>query len=107
MRADPKIVTPGPTCERVSNESTNSAMMRKMRHGSSLMKVILVLSFMSAQDKDPNPQPQASKVVRSISNWHARWFQTKLGPVNGLRGRLSLTLKSKTCWKTNRAHTVL
>src|ERR1044071_255597 len=33
------MVTAGPTCERISNESTNSAMIRKIRHGSSLMKV--------------------------------------------------------------------
>src|SRR5438874_1786732 len=39
------MVTPGPTWESVSNESTNSAMIRKIRHGSSLMNVILVLSF--------------------------------------------------------------
>ena len=29
VRAEPKMVTDGPTCERISKESTNSAMMRK------------------------------------------------------------------------------
>src|SRR5260221_14469795 len=38
MRAEPKTVTAGPTLDMVSKESTNSAMMRKMRQGSSLIK---------------------------------------------------------------------
>ena len=40
--------TAGLIRESVSNESTNSAMMRKMRHGSSLMKLCGV-SFMGAR----------------------------------------------------------
>ena len=46
---DVSPVTPGPTCDRVSKESTNSAMIRKMRHGSSLMKVTFVSSFMGGK----------------------------------------------------------
>ena len=37
-RADPKMVTAVPAAESVSKESTNSAMIRKMRQGSSRIK---------------------------------------------------------------------
>ena len=37
VRAEPKIVTAGPVWERTSKDSTNSDMIRKMRHGSSRM----------------------------------------------------------------------
>src|SRR5579883_631199 len=44
-----KTVTPGPTCESASKESTNSAIMRKIRHGSSLMNEMCVLLFICAE----------------------------------------------------------
>src|SRR6185437_2901669 len=54
MRAEPKTVTPGPTCDSVSNESTNSAMMRKILHGSSLINAILVSLLMALRLKRLN-----------------------------------------------------
>src|SRR5947209_8439230 len=46
MRAEPKTVTPGPNCDKISKDSTNSAMMRKIRQGSSLTNVSFVTSSM-------------------------------------------------------------
>jgi hypothetical protein len=43
VSAEPKMVTSGPAVESDSNDSTNSAMIRKMRQGTWLMKPFGVL----------------------------------------------------------------
>src|SRR5438270_13803426 len=92
MRAEPKMVTPGTSCESVSNESTNSAMMRKMRQGSSLIKVILV-SFMRAENTGRAGKSQASTLN---SRWHEQRFEAKLVRA-GVRNQLDWIVEHRAC----------
>src|SRR4051794_14098968 len=93
MRAEPNTVTPGPTCDRASNESTNSAMIRKIRQGSSLINEMVVLLFTLGKyqgwcrkqkkqtrrfdaPKGPPEQPARQRRAREAGQGKIRRFRT-------------------------------